>query len=394
MRSAALKVAMNAFPRSASGQVMTAPAPVSPANADFLPLNGTDHVEFYVGNARQSAYFYRAAMGMSLVAYAGPETGLRDRASYVLQQGKVRFVLTTALRNGNAIAEHVARHGDGVHAIALGVDDARAAWKQATSRGAIGIAEPHVLSDVQGQAVLASIQSYGDTIHTFVERGDYRGPFLPGFRKVETDPIARPTGLLHIDHMVGNVGWHEMNAWVDFYAKVMGFSLYQHFDDQDISTEYSALMSKVMANGNGYVKFPINEPALGKRRSQIEEYLDYYGGPGVQHIALATDDILHTVNKLREQGIEFLRVPHTYYTELQARVGKIDEPVAELEELGILVDRDNEGYMLQVFTRPVEDRPTLFFEIIQRKGSRSFGKGNFKALFEAIEREQQARGNL
>ena len=373
---------------------MTAPAPALPADTDFLPLKGTDHVEFYVGNARQAAYFYRAALGMSLVAYAGPETGLRDRASYVLQQGKIRFVLTTALRGGNAIAEHVARHGDGVRAIALLVDDARAAWNATTSRGAIGVAEPHLLGDADGQAVLASIQSYGDTIHTFVERGDYRGAFLPGFRKVETDPIARPTGLLHIDHMVGNVGWHEMDAWVDFYASVMGFSLYQHFDDTDISTEYSALMSKVMANGNGYVKFPINEPAEGKRRSQIEEYLDYYRGPGVQHIALATDDILHTVNKLREQGIEFLRVPHSYYTELQARVGRIDEPVAELEELGILVDRDNEGYMLQIFTRPVEDRPTLFFEVIQRKGSRSFGKGNFKALFEAIEREQQARGNL
>jgi 4-hydroxyphenylpyruvate dioxygenase len=385
---------MNAFPRSASGQVMTAPAPAPSVGADFLPLKGTDHVEFYVGNARQAAYFYRAAMGLSLVAYAGPETGLRDRASYVLQQGKIRFVLTTALRAGNAIAEHVAQHGDGVHAIALGVDDAREAWKQTTSRGAIGVAEPYVLSDAEGQAVLASIQGYGDTIHTFVERGHYKGTFLPGFRKVETDSIARPTGLLHIDHMVGNVGWHEMNAWVDFYSNVMGFSLYQHFDDTDISTEYSALMSKVMANGNGFVKFPINEPAHGKRKSQIEEYLDYYGGPGVQHIALATDDILHTVNKLREQGIEFLRVPHTYYTELQARVGKVDEPVDELEELGILVDRDNEGYMLQIFTRPVEDRPTLFFEIIQRKGSRSFGKGNFKALFEAIEREQQARGNL
>jgi 4-hydroxyphenylpyruvate dioxygenase len=351
-------------------------------------------VEFFVGNARQAAYFYRAALGMSLVAYAGPETGLRERASYVLQQGKIRFVLTTSLRRGDAIAEHVARHGDGVHAIALEVEDARAAWRETTSRGAVGVVEPHMLADAEGQAVLASIQSYGDTIHTFVERGDYRGPFLPGFSQVETDPVARPTGLVHIDHVVGNVGWHEMNAWVEFYASVMGFSLYQHFDDTDISTEYSALMSKVMANGNGYVKFPINEPAEGKRKSQIEEYLDSYGGPGVQHIALATNDILHTVNKLREQGIEFLRVPHTYYTELQARVGRIDEPVDELEELGILVDRDNEGYMLQIFTRPVEDRPTLFFEVIQRKGSRSFGKGNFKALFEAIEREQQARGNL
>ena len=386
---------MNAFPRSASSQVMAAPTDApSPADADFLPLKGTDHVEFYVGNARQAAYFYRAAMGMSLVAYAGPETGLRDRASYVLQQGKIRFVLTTALRSGTEIADHAVRHGDGVRAIALWVDDARLAWKETTSRGAVSVAEPYVLSDEQGTATLASIQAYGDTIHTFVERGDYRGAFLPGFRAIDSDPIARPTGLLHIDHMVGNVGWNEMNAWVDFYANVMGFSLYQHFDDKDISTTYSALMSKVMANGNGYVKFPINEPAEGKKKSQIEEYLDYYCGPGVQHIALASNDILHTVNKLREQGIEFLRVPHTYYTELQGRVGKIDEPVDELENLGILVDRDDEGYMLQIFTRPVEDRPTLFFEIIQRKGSRSFGKGNFKALFEALEREQQARGNL
>ena len=370
-----------------------APAPLK-SEQDFLPLKGTDHVEFYVGNARQAAYFYRAAFGMSLTAYSGPETGQRDRASYVLQQGKIRFVLTTALRSGTSIADHTTRHGDGVRAIALWVDDARLAWKETTSRGARSVAEPYVLSDEQGTAVLASIQAYGDTIHTFIERGDYRGVFLPGFRAIDNDPIARPTGLLHIDHMVGNVGWNEMNAWVDFYANVMGFSLYQHFDDKDISTTYSALMSKVMANGNGYVKFPINEPAEGKKKSQIEEYLDYYCGPGVQHIALASNDILHTVNKLREQGIEFLRVPHTYYTELQDRVGKIDEPVDELENLGILVDRDDEGYMLQIFTRPVEDRPTLFFEIIQRKGSRSFGKGNFKALFEAIEREQQARGNL
>ncbi|WP_260703561.1 4-hydroxyphenylpyruvate dioxygenase [Edaphobacter flagellatus] len=361
---------------------------------DFLPLKGTDHVEFYVGNARQAAYFYRAAMGMSLVAYAGPETGQRDRVSYVVQQGKVRFVLTTALRSNNSIADHVQRHGDAVHTVALWVDDARSAWNETVSRGAVSVAEPYVLSDEHGTAVLSSIQTYGDTIHTFVDRSAYTGPFLPGFRAVENDPIARPVGLLHIDHMVGNVGWHEMNTWVDFYAKVMGFSLYQHFDDKDISTEYSALMSKVMANGNGYVKFPINEPAEGKRRSQIEEYLDFHAGPGVQHIALATKDILHTVSKLQEQGIEFLRVPHTYYTQLQERVGKIDEPVHELEKLGILVDRDDEGYMLQIFTKPVEDRPTLFFEIIQRKGSRSFGKGNFKALFEAIEREQQARGNM
>ena len=364
------------------------------AERDFLPLKGTDHIEFYVGNARQAAYFYRAAFGMSLVAYAGPETGQRDRATYVVQQGKIRFVLTTPLRGGNAIAEHVNRHGDGVRVIALWVDDARRAWRETTARGAVSVAQPYVLADEYGQVVMSSIRTYGDTIHTFVERGKYSGPFLPGFRAVKEDSVARPVGLLHVDHMVGNVGWHEMDEWVKFYANVMGFSLYQHFDDTDISTEYSALMSKVMANGNGYVKFPINEPAEGKKKSQIEEYLDFYPGPGVQHIALATDDILHTVTRLHEQGIEFLHVPHTYYTELQGRVGTIVEPVEQLEELGILVDRDDEGYMLQIFTRPVEDRPTLFFEIIQRKGSRSFGKGNFKALFEAIEREQQARGNL
>ena len=361
---------------------------------DFLPLKGTDHVEFYVGNARQAAYFYRAALGMSLVAYAGPETGQHDQASYVVQQGKVRFVLTTPLRSSHPIAQHIHRHGDAVHGIGLWVEDARRAWAETTKRGAISAWEPSVLSDDHGEVVISSIRAYGDTIHTFVERKDYAGAFMPGFRAIESDLVARPTGLLHIDHMVGNVGWHQMDKWVDFYARVMGFTLYQHFDDKDISTEYSALMSKVMANANGFIKFPINEPAEGKRKSQIEEYLDFFPGPGVQHIALATDDILHTVTCLQEQGVEFLRVPHTYYTELQSRIGKIDEPIEELERLGILVDRDDEGYMLQIFTRPVEDRPTLFFEIIQRHGSRSFGKGNFKALFEAIEREQQARGNL
>jgi len=361
---------------------------------DFLPLNGTDYVEFYVGNARQASYYYRQAFGMSLIAYSGPETGIRHRASYVLQQGKVRFVLTTPLRPDGEIAEHVHRHGDGVHDVALWVDDARLAWKETTKRGARSVDEPHELRDEHGTVKLASIATYGDTIHTFVERGDYRGAFMPGYRAVEKDPLARPVGLLYIDHMVGNVGWNEMNRWVDFYADIMGFSLYQHFDDKDISTEYSALMSKVMANGNGRVKFPINEPAEGRRKSQIEEYLEFYHGPGVQHIALATNNIVHTVGKLQEQGVEFLKVPHTYYTELENRIGKIDEPIQELEQLGILVDRDDEGYMLQIFTRPVEDRPTLFYEIIQRKGSRSFGKGNFKALFEAIEREQAARGNL
>jgi len=370
-----------------------APSTVS-ARQDFLPLKGTDHVEFYVGNARQAAYYYRTAFGMSLVAYAGPETGLRDRASYVVQQGKVRFVLTTSLRADSPIAEHVAKHGDGVRVIALEVDDARQAWLETTTRGARSVAAPIETGDESGRITTSSIAAYGDTIHTFVERGHYNGPFLPGFRAEQADAVARPTGLKHVDHMVGNVGWHAMDEWVDFYANVMGFQLYQHFDDKDISTEYSALMSKVMSNGNGYVKFPINEPAEGRRKSQIEEYLDFYQGPGVQHIALATTDILSTVSRMQQQGVEFLTVPHTYYTELAARIGRIDEPIEELEKLGILVDRDDEGYMLQIFTRPVEDRPTLFYEIIQRKGSRSFGKGNFKALFEAIEREQALRGNL
>jgi 4-hydroxyphenylpyruvate dioxygenase len=361
---------------------------------DFLPLKGTDHVEFYVGNARQAAYYYRTAFGMSLVAYAGPETGQRDRASYVLQQGKVRFVFTTSLRPDSPIAEHVAKHGDGVRVIALEVDDARQAWIETTTRGARSVHAPAEASDDNGRILTSSIAAYGDTIHTFVERGHYNGPFLPGFRAEAADTVCRPTGLKHVDHMVGNVGWHAMNEWVDFYANVMGFQLYQHFDDKDISTEYSALMSKVMSNGNGYVKFPINEPAEGRRKSQIEEYLEFYQGPGVQHIALATDNILDTVSRMQSQGVEFLTVPHTYYTELAARIGHIDEPIEELERLGILVDRDDEGYMLQIFTRPVEDRPTLFYEIIQRKGSRSFGKGNFKALFEAIEREQELRGNL
>lgn len=364
------------------------------AAADFLPLHGTDHVEFYVGNARQSAYYYRVAFGMRLTAYRGPETGTRDRVSYVLEQGKVRFVLTTPLRADSAIAAHIQKHGDGVKAIALGVDDAEAAWRETTKRGAQSAQEPAADRDEHGEVRTSSIAIYGDTIHTFVERRNYQGAFFPGYVATRADWLARPAGLLHIDHMVGNVGWGEMNRWVDFYRTVMGFSLYQHFDDNDISTEYSALMSKVMANGNGRVKFPINEPAEGRKKSQIEEYLDYYDGPGVQHVALATGDIIETVSKLLEQGVEFLRVPRTYYEDLEARTGKIDEPVERLAQLGILVDRDEEGYMLQIFTRPVEDRPTLFYEIIQRKGSRSFGKGNFKALFEAIEREQALRGNL
>ena len=366
-----------------------------PASADFLPLNGTDYVEFYVGNARQAAHYYRSAFGMQLVAYSGPETGNHGRASYVVQQNKVRFVLTTPLQPDNAIAEHVHRHGDGVRDIALWVDDAESAYRETTGRGAKGVHQAEVFQDEHGEVRISAIAIYGDTIHSFVERKHYHGVFLPGFVAVEgADLVARPVGLKYVDHMVGNVGWGEMNRWVEFYQNVMGFRLYQHFDDKDISTDYSALMSKVMANGNDRVKFPINEPAEGKRKSQIEEYLEYYKGPGVQHIAMATDNIVETVSKLRKQGVEFLHVPGTYYRELEGRVGKIDEPLDKLEELGILVDRDDEGYMLQIFTRPVEDRPTLFYEVIQRKGSRSFGKGNFKALFEAIEREQALRGNL
>jgi 4-hydroxyphenylpyruvate dioxygenase len=361
---------------------------------DFLPLKGMDFVEFYVGNARQAAHFYRSAFGMALTGYCGPETGVRDRASYVLEQGQIRFVLTTALRPDHEIARHVGMHGDGVRDIALLVDDADSAYRETMKRGARGVREPFTLSDGSGEVRMASIAAYGDTLHTFVERRNYKG-FLPGFVEIEArDTVSRPTGLRYIDHMVGNVGWNQMNAWVHFYEDVMGFKLYQTFDDKDISTEYSALMSKVMSNGNGRIKFPINEPAEGRKKSQIEEYLDFYGGPGVQHIALGTGDIIETVTKLHEQGVDFLKVPGSYYRELTGRVGKIDEPLERLEELGILVDRDDEGYMLQIFTRPVEDRPTLFYEVIQRKGSRSFGKGNFRALFEAIEREQGLRGNL
>ncbi|HXR78505.1 MAG TPA: 4-hydroxyphenylpyruvate dioxygenase [Bryobacteraceae bacterium] len=362
---------------------------------DFLPLQGTDHVEFYVGNAKQAAHYYRSAFGFRLTAYSGPETGRRDRAAYLLEQGQIRFVVSTAIHPEDPISRHVQRHGDGVKAIALTVDDAEEAWRATTKRGAKSVQEPTRISDNDGEVKLASIATYGETVHTFVERRQYRGVFLPGYVPVnKRDRVSRPAGLLHIDHMVGNVALGDMNRYVEFYRNVMGFDLYQTFDDKDISTEYSALMSKVMSNGNGRIKFPINEPAEGKRKSQIEEYLEFYDGPGVQHIAMATDDIIGTVTRLHDQGVDFLRVPATYYTELAGRVGTIDEPVETLAQLGILVDRDDEGYMLQIFTKPVEDRPTLFYEIIQRKGSRSFGKGNFKALFEAIEREQALRGNL
>jgi 4-hydroxyphenylpyruvate dioxygenase len=362
---------------------------------DILPLEGIDHLEFYVGNAKQAAHFYRTALGFSLVAYKGPETGSRAAASYVLEQRKIRFVLTSSLDPNDAITDHVRRHGDGVKSIALEVKDAAAALASVVSRGATQIGEIETRQDEYGAIKLASIALYGDTIHTFVERQGYCGRFLPGYLPIpQPDPLSKSLGLAHIDHLVGNVGWNEMDRWVDFYERVMGFSLYQHFDDKDISTEYSALMSKVVAGGHGRIKFPINEPAEGRRKSQIEEYLDYYGGPGVQHIAMSTPDIVSTVEQLQSQGVDFLRVPSSYYDELPQRVGPIDEPLDRLAQLGILVDRDDEGYMLQIFTKPVEDRPTLFYEIIQRKGSRSFGKGNFKALFEAIEREQALRGNL
>ncbi|MFB9864782.1 4-hydroxyphenylpyruvate dioxygenase [Rufibacter immobilis] len=361
---------------------------------DFLPLNGTDFIEFYVGNAKQSAYYYQSAFGYELVAYAGPETGVRDRASYVLQQGKIRLVLTTSLLPDSPISEHVRLHGDGVKVMALWVDDAYKSYEETVKRGARPAAEPQTLTDEFGEVKIASIYTYGETIHTFVERKNYTGAFMPGYVARKSPVPVTPVGLKHVDHCVGNVGWGEMNTWVDFYAKVMGFQLLLTFDDEDISTEYSALMSKVMSNGNGYVKFPINEPAEGKKKSQIEEYLDYYHSPGVQHIAIATDDIVYTVGELRRRGVEFLSVPSSYYEDLLDRVGSIEEDLKPLQDLNILVDRDNEGYLLQIFTKPVEDRPTVFYEIIQRKGAKSFGKGNFKALFESIEREQALRGNL
>lgn len=365
------------------------------AEQDFLPLLGTDHIEFYVGNARQAAHYYMTAFGFQPLAYMGPETGVRDRASYALRQNNLTFVLTTSLKTGNPISDHVYKHGDGIKTLALLVDDAGAAWKETTNRGARSYMEPTVLKDENGEAVLSGIELYGETVHVFVERKNYHGAFMPGYAPWEIPHFKTPeTGLLHVDHCVGNVGWHQMNRWVEFYEGVMGFKNILSFDDEDISTEYSALMSKVMSNENGYVKFPINEPAEGKKKSQVEEYLEFYNGEGVQHVAMATNDIVTTVRELMSRGVAFLRVPTTYYDDLADRVGRIDEDLEPLKELGILVDRDNEGYLLQLFSKPVEDRPTLFFEIIQRKGARSFGKGNFKALFEAIEREQALRGNL
>jgi 4-hydroxyphenylpyruvate dioxygenase len=361
---------------------------------DTFPINGTDYIEFYVGNAKQASQYYQSAFGFQLIAYRGPETGTRDRASYLLTQGKIRFVLTSPLGPDGDIADHVRKHGDGVRDIALWVDDARDAYAKAVERGAVSAYTPRVQRDDAGEIVSAGIKIYGDTIHSLVERKNYRGAFFPGFEPREPRYRAKPTGLLYVDHCVGNVELGKMNEWVGFYERVMGFKNLVSFDDEDISTEYSSLMSKVMANGNERIKFPINEPAQGKKKSQIDEYLDFYRGPGVQHLALATDDIIATVSSLRDRGIEFLHAPSTYYDTLQKRVGTIDEPLERLRELGILVDRDPDGYLLQIFTKPVEDRPTLFYEIIERKGARSFGKGNFKALFEAIEREQALRGNL
>jgi len=362
---------------------------------DFLPLEGTDYVELYVGNAKQAAHYYMSAFGFQALAYAGPETGIKDRASYVVRQHKLTFMLTTPLRPGTPMADHIYKHGDGVKVIALKVNDATSAWDETTKRGAKSYLSPQRLNDEGGEVVMSGIHIYGDTVHLFIERKNYTGVFMPGYR-AWTNPQFKPsdTGLLYVDHCVGNVGWNQMNPWVKFYEDVMGFKNILTFDDEDISTEYSALMSKVMSSGNGFVKFPINEPAEGKKKSQVEEYLEFYNGEGVQHVAMATGDIVKTVRELMKRGVEFLKVPTTYYDDLLDRVGHIDEDLAPLKELGILVDRDNEGYLLQLFSRPVEDRPTLFFEIIQRKGAKSFGKGNFKALFEAIEREQEARGNL
>lgn len=362
---------------------------------DFLPINGTDHIELYVGNAKQAAHFYKTAFGFQSLAYAGPETGVRDVASYVLKQGKIRLVLTTPLKSTNPISEHIFKHGDGVKILALWVDDAYKAFEETVKRGGKVYMEPKTITDEHGEVKMSGIYTYGETVHLFVERKNYNGVFLPGYQEWKSDYNPAEAGLMYVDHCVGNVGWNRMNPTIKWYEDVMGFVNILSFDDKQINTEYSALMSKVMSNGNGFVKFPINEPAEGKKKSQIEEYLDFYEGEGVQHIAIATADIIKTVKDLKSRGVEFLSAPpNAYYEDLPARVGKIDEDLAPLQELGILVDCDEEGYLLQIFTKPVEDRPTLFFEIIQRKGAQSFGAGNFKALFESIEREQAKRGNL
>jgi len=366
----------------------------NPEAEDFLPLLGTDFVELYVGNAKQAAFYYQQAWGFEPVAYSGLETGRKDSVSYVMQQDKIRLVLTSPLSPGGDINAHINKHGDGVKIVALWVDDARKSYIETTNRGAKSYVEPYVLEDGNGSVVISGIHTYGETVHLFIERKNYSGDFLPGYKPYTPKFKVEPTSLKFIDHMVGNVGWNEMNKWCEFYANVMGFAQLVSFDDKDISTDFTALMSKVMSNGNGRIKFPINEPAEGKKKSQIEEYIDFYNGAGVQHIALATDNIIETVTKLKNRGVEFLYVPESYYDTVLERVGEIDEELAPLKELGVLIDRDDEGYLLQIFTKPVLDRPTMFFEIIQRKGAKSFGKGNFKALFEAIEREQEMRGTL
>jgi 4-hydroxyphenylpyruvate dioxygenase len=369
-------------------------APRRAGTEDFMPLHGIDHVELYVGNALQSAHFYVHALGFKEVAYAGLETGVRDRASHVLVQGRIRIVLTGALTPDHEIGRHVARHGDGVKVIALSVPDADRAYREAVARGAEGVREPWDVSDDHGTVRMATVATYGETLHTFVDRSEYRGPFLPGYMAREIAPAEGDAGLLTIDHIVGNVELGAMERWVKYYEDVFGMTEMIHFSDEDISTEYSALMSKVVTSGDGRIKFPINEPAEGKRKSQIDEYLEFYGGPGAQHIAVATRDIVKTVETLQARGMEFLRTPDSYYDEVPERIGKIDEDLEDLRRLGILADRDDEGYLLQIFTKPIGDRPTIFLEVIERHGARGFGDGNFKALFEAIEREQELRGNL
>lgn len=367
---------------------------IFPEAQDFLPLNGTDYIELYVSNAKQAAHFFKTALGFQSLAYGGLETGWKDRESYVVVQDKIRLVLTSPLKAGTEIGAHLDLHGDGVKVVALWVDDATEAYEQTVKRGAKPFLAPHSIEDEHGTIVQSGIHTYGEVVHLFIERSAYNGCFLPGYRPWNPHYSPSDVGLKYVDHMVGNVGWNEMNTWVDFYANVMGFTQLVSFDDKDISTDYTALMSKVMSNGNGRIKFPINEPAEGMKKSQVEEYLDFYNGPGVQHIAVATNNIIETVQQMRDRGVEFLQVPATYYDTVLDRVGEIDEDLAPLRELGILVDRDEEGYLLQIFTKPLCPRPTLFFEIIQRKGAKSFGKGNFKALFEAIEREQELRGTL
>jgi len=368
---------------------------IFPEAQDFLPLLGTDYVEFYVGNAKQAAHFYKTALGFQSLAYAGLETGVTDRTSYVVIQDKIRLMFTTPMPGkNNEIFDHIKKHGDGVKVVALWVDDSESAWEETTSRGAKSYFEPRTEKDSFGEVVKSAIKIYGDTVHIFIERKNYKGTFLPGFEKWESQHNPESCGLKYIDHMVANVGWNEMNIWEKFYNETMGFANLITFDDKDISTQFTALMSKVMTNGNGRIKFPINEPAKGKKKSQIEEYLDFYDGPGIQHIAVATNDIVSTVSAMKERGVEFLTIPETYYDTVLDRVGKIDEEILVLKKHGILVDRDDEGYLLQIFTKPLTDRPTLFFEIIQRKGAQSFGKGNFKALFESIEAEQERRGTL